>query len=101
MWGVAMPGCLTKHDATSSQAASQTDLSPSRASSSQNAQSEVALRQSIGGCFLTWQARSNPLPHSQVMTRPQIELSIKLFILALIFAFSCAVWVVVGMLGIV
>jgi hypothetical protein len=35
------------------------------------------------------------------MTRPQIELSIKLFILALIFAFACAVWVVMGMLGMV
>lgn len=35
------------------------------------------------------------------MTRPQIELSIKLFILALIFAFCCAVWVVMGMLGMV
>lgn len=35
------------------------------------------------------------------MTRPQIELSIKLFIIALIFAFCCACWVVMGMLGIV
>lgn len=35
------------------------------------------------------------------MTRPQIELSIKLFILALIFAFGCACWVVLGMLGLV
>lgn len=33
------------------------------------------------------------------MTRPQIELSIKLFILALLFAFGCAVWTVLGMLG--
>lgn len=35
------------------------------------------------------------------MTRPQIELGIKLFIVALIVAFVCACWIVLGMFGIV
>ncbi len=35
------------------------------------------------------------------MTRPQIEFSIKLFIVALIIAFGCACTVVLGMLGLV
>lgn len=33
------------------------------------------------------------------MTRAQIELSIKIFILLLILAFGYACWVVLGMLG--
>jgi hypothetical protein len=35
------------------------------------------------------------------MTRPQIEFSIKIFIIALILAFCGASWVVLGMLGVV
>jgi hypothetical protein len=33
------------------------------------------------------------------MTRPQIEFSIKIFLVLLIVAFSCAVYRVLGMLG--
>jgi hypothetical protein len=35
------------------------------------------------------------------MTRPQIELGIKVFILLLIVAFAAASWAVLGMLGLV